>query len=96
MFDSPLSGLTVQTELRTESPHVASSDSDSESEAEDSAEVLMMSKKLPRSEPLIFSWSNGLSVLILSITLPLNRNTQRVLRKRMEEARETQRVLWSI
>ncbi len=45
MFDSPLSGLTVQTELRTESPHVASSDSDSESEAEDSAEVLMMSKK---------------------------------------------------
>ncbi|XP_048011045.1 lysine-specific demethylase 7A isoform X1 [Megalobrama amblycephala] len=31
-------GLTVQTELRTESPHVASSDSDSESEAEDSAE----------------------------------------------------------
>ncbi|KAK2892651.1 hypothetical protein Q8A67_012639 [Cirrhinus molitorella] len=31
-------GLTVQTELRTESPHVASSDSDSESEADDSAE----------------------------------------------------------
>ncbi|KAI2665330.1 Lysine-specific demethylase 7A [Labeo rohita] len=31
-------GLTVQTELGTESPHVASSDSDSESEAEDSAE----------------------------------------------------------
>ncbi|XP_016428327.1 lysine-specific demethylase 7A-like [Sinocyclocheilus rhinocerous] len=31
-------GLTVQTELRTESPLVTSSDSDSESEAEDSAE----------------------------------------------------------
>uniref|UniRef100_A0A8C2H5P6 Lysine (K)-specific demethylase 7Ab n=1 Tax=Cyprinus carpio TaxID=7962 RepID=A0A8C2H5P6_CYPCA len=38
VFDSHLSGLTVQTE----SPHVTSSDSDSESEAEDSDEVLMM------------------------------------------------------
>lgn len=80
----------MQTELRTESPHVASSDSDSESEAE----VLMMSNKINTYFHLV-KW---LKIVILSLTLSLNRNTpsQRVLRKRMEEARETQGVLWSI